>query len=401
MSISYNTSIVRNGLVLLLDAANVKSYNPNLIEYSENFTNPYWTIAAGLTIDSTTEPAPNGTNTATILTDPGSSYSYIERNITIPADTQSYVLSFFLKKANSTIDVAMNARLLGGTEVSTFPRVAPDGTGTGNYTLVDVGSWWRVYFTLTNNGTNTSLQYRFYPAARSTGTDDPTVTGSNTVWGFMVNRGSTVLPYVSNSGKSSDTWYDLSGNNNNGSNSNITFSADNSGYFSFNDTSSVSTIPNSPSLNPTTGLTIDSWVWFNANSQDFIFEKGNVNTQYSLFSHGDDVVFRTFHVGDASYDSLDISKTALGVSNNTWHHIVGTWDGSTKKLYIDGIEKGSGAKSGEIVTTTPGASVGRFGGTTAGYYFGGRISNVKIYNKGLSAQEIKQNFEAHSGRYGL
>jgi len=200
------------------------------------------------------------------------------------------------------------------------------------------------------------------------------------------------------------TWSDLSGNGNHATNAgypsyttNIYYGA----YFSYDDTDDVSLIANSASLNMTTGLTIESIVMFYANSQDFIFEKGNVNTQYSLFSHGDDVVFRTKHVGDSTYDSLDITKASLGVSNNTWHHIVGTWNGTTKQLYIDGVGKNTQSKSGNLVTTTPGAAVGRFGGTSTGYYFGGNIAKVAVYNRGLSANEVAQNFAALRGRYGI
>ena len=197
------------------------------------------------------------------------------------------------------------------------------------------------------------------------------------------------------------TWTDLSGNGNNGTNSGVTYSSANGGYFTFDNTNDVSIIANSSSLNMTTGLSIEAWVMFDGNSQDFIFEKGNVNTQYSLFSHGDDVVFRTKHSGDAGYDSLDITKATLGVSNNTWHHIVGTWNGTTKQLHIDGVPKNTRSKSGNLVTTTPGAAVGRFGGTSTGYYFGGKIAKVAVYNKGLSADEVAQNFEALRGRFGI
>lgn len=201
---------------------------------------------------------------------------------------------------------------------------------------------------------------------------------------------------------SGTTWYDLSGNGNNGINSNMIFTSDtNQGYFNFNDASSVSSIPNSLSLNPVNGLTIESWVWFDGNSNDFIFEKGNVNTQFSLFSHSNDVVLRTTHVGDGTYDSLGVAKSSLGVSNGRWHHIVGTWDGSVKQLHIDGVGKTTKNKTGNLVTTTPGASVGRFGGTTTGYYFGGKISKVALYNRGLTEEEIKQNFEALRGRYNV
>jgi hypothetical protein len=197
------------------------------------------------------------------------------------------------------------------------------------------------------------------------------------------------------------TWSDLSGNGNNGTINGATYDSSNNGRFLFDNTNDVVTIPNSASLNPTTGLTIASWVIFDADSQDFIFEKGNVNTQFSLFSHSTDIVFRTFHSGDTSYHTQGLSKSSVGVINGQWHNIVGSWNGTTKTIYVDGVLRNSVSKSGSLVTTTPGASVGRFGGTTAGYWFGGSISSVSVYNKGLSESEIQQNFEALRGRYGI
>jgi hypothetical protein len=197
------------------------------------------------------------------------------------------------------------------------------------------------------------------------------------------------------------TWTDLSGNGNNGTNSNMTYSSNNEGIFDFNDTSSVSLIPNSASLNPTTGLTIESWVNFDGNTNDFIFEKGNVNTQFSLFSHSIDIVFRTYHSGDGSFHTQSPSKASVGVVNGQWHHIVGSWDGSTKRIYVDGVLRNSVSKSGNLVTRTTGAAVGRFGGTTTGYYFGGYIPKVSLYSRGLTADEIQQNFNALRSRFSI
>ena len=36
-----------------------------------------------------------------------------------------------------------------------------------------------------------------------------------------------------------------------------------------------------------------------------------------------------------------------------------------------------------------------------GNYFDGKISNVKMYNKTLTASEVAQNFNALRGRYGI
>lgn len=196
-------------------------------------------------------------------------------------------------------------------------------------------------------------------------------------------------------------WNDLSGNGNRGTVYNMLHSTDNGGKFYFNDSTSVCLIPNSPSLNPTTQLSIAAWVKFVTNSSDFIFEKGNVNTQYSLFSHSSDIVFRTYHSGDGSYHTQNPTKTAVGVVNGEWCYIVGSWDGTTKRIYVNGELKHSVAKSGNLVTQTTAAAVGRFGGTTTGYYFYGDIAKVCVYNIGLTSEQIKQNYNALRGRFGL
>ena len=220
----------------------------------------------------------------------------------------------------------------------------------------------------------------------------------------IVTNGLVLLLDAANSKSysgSGTTWTDLSGNGNNGTNANMTFETSNGGIFDFA-TNSVSTIPNSASLNsPVTELTIEALVNFDSNSADFIFEKGNVNSQYSLFSHGSDIVFRTFHDGDGNYDSLIQTKANANITNGVYHHIVGSYNGSTKKIYVDGIERHTKNKTGNLVTTSNGAAVGRFGGSSSGYFFDGKIAFVRVYSIGLTQDQVKQNFEAIRGRFGL
>ena len=202
---------------------------------------------------------------------------------------------------------------------------------------------------------------------------------------------------------SGTTWTDLSGNGNNGTNSNITYSSTNGGIFYFNNSSSVSLISDSPSLNPTEGLTIEAWVNFDGNSDDFIYEKGDVNTQHSLFSHGgglNDIRFRTYHA-DGGNNELFFDKTTEGFQSGRWHHLAATYDKSFKRLYLDATLRVSNSENRSLRVTSPGASIGRFGGTTTGYYFGGYIPKVSIYNRALSATEVSQNFQALRRRFGV
>lgn len=204
------------------------------------------------------------------------------------------------------------------------------------------------------------------------------------------------------------TWTDLSGTGNHGNirGSNTVFSTSNAGYINFDESPGSSTnsshvdFDNTPSLNMTDALSIESWVIIDANSSDFIFEKGSVNTQYSLFSHGSDIVFRTKHTGEA-FHTQAITKAAAGIVNGQWHQIVGSWDGSNKRLYIDGILKSTVSKTNSLVTTTNGARIGAFGQGSFGYPFGGKIAKVAVYNIGLTEAEVVQNFEATRGRFGI
>jgi hypothetical protein len=77
---------------------------------------------------------------------------------------------------------------------------------------------------------------------------------------------------------------------------------------------------------------------------------------------------------------------------------VGTYDGTTLSLYRNGSLVGTPtASTGNISNTSKTLTVGVRGGQ----YFGGRISNVKIYNVALSASQVLQNYNALKHRFGL
>tara|TARA_R110000765_G_scaffold309459_1_gene402984 strand:- start:41 stop:727 length:687 start_codon:yes stop_codon:yes gene_type:complete len=200
---------------------------------------------------------------------------------------------------------------------------------------------------------------------------------------------------------SGTTWTDRSGNINNGTLTNgPTFDSANGGIFNFDSLDDRVIISNSTSLNPTAGLTIESWVNFDTNSADFIFEKGDVNTQYSLFSHGTDIVFRTFHDADSTFTTTSTSKSNAGIVNGQWHHIVGSWDGYTKKIYVNSMEKLSANKTGALKTRTTAAAIGTFGNYVS-YPFGGKLAKVSIYSGGLTSTEVLQNFNALRDRFKI
>jgi Concanavalin A-like lectin/glucanases superfamily/Calcineurin-like phosphoesterase len=75
------------------------------------------------------------------------------------------------------------------------------------------------------------------------------------------------------------------------------------------------------------------------------------------------------------------------VKNNEWHHIAGTYDGKTLKLYIDGIEVKSRDDIFEIKDAGGNFEIGR---RDVARYFKGKIDEVGVYSTALSQEEISQ-----------
>ena len=105
---------------------------------------------------------------------------------------------------------------------------------------------------------------------------------------------------------------------------------------------------------------------------------------------------------------------ALPLSNGSrvasWHgsipkdkftHIVGTYDGSTSRAYINGVQVWYASTSGNVGGTT--YNIGIYNNRTNDglHNFEGSIPTAKIYNLALSAQEVQQNFNAYKNRFNI
>ena len=78
---------------------------------------------------------------------------------------------------------------------------------------------------------------------------------------------------------------------------------------------------------------------------------------------------------------------------NTWYHVVGTYDNSKLRIYINGELKGEVAKTGNITyhSGTPWSiAVNPSGTGDGGEHFYGKLSDVRIYSTALSAFDIKE-----------
>jgi hypothetical protein len=203
------------------------------------------------------------------------------------------------------------------------------------------------------------------------------------------------------------TWGDMSGSGNNGTLINgVGYTASNSGAMVFDGSNDVVAIPNNTALD-SQAITVEVWAKPTFTAQNgFLFEKGNINTQYSLFFETvpktwDRIQWRQVLNGSLSTLQTNISSTPITL--NTWCHVVGTYISGTRILYVNGSSVNSDSATGTVATNGGGMSVGAYGGFNGArnYYYNGGVSVVRVYNRALSANEISQNYNAQRGRFGV
>jgi len=78
-----------------------------------------------------------------------------------------------------------------------------------------------------------------------------------------------------------------------------------------------------------------------------------------------------------------------------WAHLAATYDGVMMRLYVNGVQVASRAQTGAIATSTNALQIG--GDTIYGQYFAGRIDEVRIYNRALSAAQIQSDMNTAVG----
>jgi len=87
-------------------------------------------------------------------------------------------------------------------------------------------------------------------------------------------------------------------------------------------------------------------------------------------------------VGGGFGDDLTVG----GLWDGQWHHVALTYDGTTARLFWDGLEKASMGKSWDLVPKA--ATIGRQVGFDSEYW-NGQVGDVRIYNRALADGEIR------------
>ncbi len=186
---------------------------------------------------------------------------------------------------------------------------------------------------------------------------------------------------------SGTTVTDTSGNGNNGTASGTDWtSGKHSGALSFNGTSSMVTVPDSPSLHLSTAMTVEAWVdptTVGSTWADVIY-KGNDNYYLEATTTKNADAPGGGGLIGGSYGEA-FGPAAL--TPDTWTHLAVTYDGADVRLYVNGTQVADTPKTGSILTSTNALQIG--GDSVYGQFFHGAIDDVRIYDTALSAGQIQ------------
>ena len=205
------------------------------------------------------------------------------------------------------------------------------------------------------------------------------------------------------------TWFDISGNRLNGTLTNgpVFSSTGSSSSIAFDGTNDYVDIVYPSQINTGSPITLSLWAkWITTGTTTATIQTlVDNNYQTSPGSIGFFIQDRPDLGGVLEWGAqpgVGITRctSTFVVGDGKWHHITATNDGSTSILYIDGAQSGLARTAAGIGSSQPFINLGRWRFTQS-RYLNGNIADFRIFNRALSAYEVKQNFDFYRTRYGV
>ena len=198
---------------------------------------------------------------------------------------------------------------------------------------------------------------------------DSSIVGNLALWNeYNFNNGSIV--------------YDLSGNNNTGTVSGATWTADGrGGYFDFDGSNDKIEIPATTTLNFTGNMTLSAWIY-----PDNVGEggAGRIFQRAGTGGYGWTLIATNRMLFYAGGGNLAYSKHNA-VTYGQWQHVAVTRTGSAVKFYVNGVQAGTSVVatiSSESVVATIGSNVD----TTR--VFDGKIDSFRALSVALTSNQV-------------
>lgn len=406
MAGSTGPNIVNNGLILNLDAANIKSFK------GLSGTNLWYNINRTFTPTNTsTFKVSYGTEQAYIPYFNGlvnttycdiyndyvggsgqccpSPFYYHGPNVTVNGSTQ-YTYQIIFKTTNGYYSTNYMYRYEFGasgllTEQGVVDASRLESLGNG---------WYHAWGQFTTNASTTNMTgwlfHYEYLVSNRISVAAVSLTQGSTIhrpehlinFGFRETRGTTV---ATNGG-----WKDLSGNSSHGELINsVSYNSANKGGLVFDGVNTqVNVVSN---LGVLSNYTI--MFWAKRDSENKMPISSRVNTNFYWF--GDNSWYYTHGGVGGEYYYSKPTSIPLG----SWGHYCVVYNGSNVSIYRQGVYQGQQSTTG-TADFSNGLIIG-YWAAGSDYAWNGRISQVQMYKSALTSNEVSQNYNATKSKFGL
>jgi len=366
----------------------------NILDNSENFSG--WTTQTGTTITSDSIAAPDGLTTADTITSSASTIINQRQVISSMTSGEDYVFSIWLKKkSTNTMQIyafdTAGSGFVSRAEINLNNGDVTDIDGSGATAESYANDWYRVsiYF----NSPSNSISHGIY--------SDATNAADVYAWGGQSEQSDTLGPYV-RTGATAQTSPVLLPQG-------LTSGRDITGVNLFEnvrkqgalnlDGNSWAEVHDNASLDYSSEVTLETWIYWTGED-----DKGVLGRWHGPDSKRSLMIYNyTATKVSAFYSSTGSTTSGSLVSSqnlsaNNWYHVVFTADGTTNKLYINGVSDNTAAYSSGFYVSNKNLEIGTYQ-TDEAKAHNGPIAQPRIYNRALTAEEVQRNYNAGKNIY--
>jgi len=168
------------------------------------------------------------------------------------------------------------------------------------------------------------------------------------------------------------------------------------GYYNFSGSDYMDVGTSGSILHGLTKFAFEAWVKPDGDYSDYraIYYVGGSNNNFAVQLKTTTGTFNAYlNGGTACYP-----QTTKTLTPNVWSHIATVNDGSTMKLYINGIEEASVSCSNTLIDNDQVKEFGRFIGYDS-HYFRGGIDKIRMWSRALTPEEVNQSYMSNLRKF--
>jgi len=145
----------------------------------------------------------------------------------------------------------------------------------------------------------------------------------------------------------------------------------------FDGTGDYITVAHSTDFNWSSAFTIEMWFWYTGSGDQILHVKRAGETANNIRIHTNNTNGMGWLIGSSWNIILEQSGLTVA-SNNTWHHVAVSWDGTTYRFFLDGTQISSTANTNAPDTTSAQVTLGA--GQSGGSPLNGYLDEIRFSN---------------------